>query len=251
MTDAMKVKEALMPCRFCKSRCVTLYECTDGNDITTDAWVECDDCFAKGPPGDTTREATSKWNTCAPSPAAPEPEPRVLDLDMLIAKYRAMSTKEDQLIALALSMMPPNDKPPMAAALDPVTVQGRQLADMLEGEADNSGTMSRDELMEASKLLRALIGQPLDNAVEPSGFLVVHSRAEEIFRFKANAERCRDQTNGTIIPLYASPSNPQETDPEVIWDAYYDEVPNPDDRSPQGAMAFALHAVSSTDKVKS
>lgn len=53
---------SLTPCPFCKSRCVTGWTETDGDDVTTDAWIACDDCFARGPSGDTEDEAQEKWN---------------------------------------------------------------------------------------------------------------------------------------------------------------------------------------------
>lgn len=49
-------------CPFCQSRCVTCWTEEDGNNVTTDAWVECEDCFARGPSADTTTEAIDKWN---------------------------------------------------------------------------------------------------------------------------------------------------------------------------------------------
>lgn len=52
----------LETCPFCKSRCVTGWTEEDGNNVTTDAWIECDDCFAKGPTADTMDEAIAKWN---------------------------------------------------------------------------------------------------------------------------------------------------------------------------------------------
>lgn len=42
-------------------------------------------------------------------------------------------------------------------------------------------------------------------------------------------------------------SNKQQSDPADIWDAYCEEVPA-DQRSPQGAMAFAL-SVTSTERL--
>jgi hypothetical protein len=53
---------ALSHCPFCKSRCVTGWTETDGNDVITDAWIECDDCFSRGPSADTEDEAAGKWN---------------------------------------------------------------------------------------------------------------------------------------------------------------------------------------------
>lgn len=50
------------PCPFCKSRCTTLWTETDGNNVVTDAWVECDDCHARGPACDSPDETVDKWN---------------------------------------------------------------------------------------------------------------------------------------------------------------------------------------------
>jgi Lar family restriction alleviation protein len=52
----------LNSCPFCQSRRVTLWTETDGNFVTTDAWVECDACSARGPSEDTEKNATEKWN---------------------------------------------------------------------------------------------------------------------------------------------------------------------------------------------
>lgn len=57
--------EALNKCPFCRSRCVTLWTETDGNNLITDAWVECDDCNARGPAADTEAESVQKWNSAA------------------------------------------------------------------------------------------------------------------------------------------------------------------------------------------
>lgn len=61
---------ALSHCPFCKSRCVTGWTETDSNGVTTDAWIECDDCFARGPQADTDEEAAVKWN--AATDASPD-----------------------------------------------------------------------------------------------------------------------------------------------------------------------------------
>jgi len=53
-------------CPFCQSRCVTLWTETDGNNVVTDAWVECDACCAHGPLTGTEAEAIEKWNRTAP-----------------------------------------------------------------------------------------------------------------------------------------------------------------------------------------
>ncbi len=52
----------LMPCVFCANDAVELWTETDGNLAVTDAWVECGNCHAKGPPCDTEEQAVEKWN---------------------------------------------------------------------------------------------------------------------------------------------------------------------------------------------
>lgn len=52
----------LMPCVFCAKERAELWTETDGNGVTTDAWVECDSCSAKGPMCDTEDDAVAKWN---------------------------------------------------------------------------------------------------------------------------------------------------------------------------------------------
>ncbi|WP_409998301.1 MULTISPECIES: Lar family restriction alleviation protein [unclassified Bradyrhizobium] len=49
-------------CPFCKSLHVSIWTETDGNFAVTDAWVECDDCGARGPSADTEAESAQKWN---------------------------------------------------------------------------------------------------------------------------------------------------------------------------------------------
>lgn len=51
----------LFPCPFC-SKPAALWTETDGNDVTTDAWVECDSCHAQGPKCDTEDQAGERWN---------------------------------------------------------------------------------------------------------------------------------------------------------------------------------------------
>ena len=52
----------LMPCVFCSKSHAELWTETDGNGVVTDAWVECDNCAAKGPSCDTEEDAAAKWN---------------------------------------------------------------------------------------------------------------------------------------------------------------------------------------------
>jgi len=51
----------LTPCVFCGCE-AALWTEEDGNNVVTDAWVECDGCHAKGPSADTEIDAAAKWN---------------------------------------------------------------------------------------------------------------------------------------------------------------------------------------------
>ena len=154
---------------------------------------------------------------------------------------------------------------PSPAALDPVTVEALKRARPIIHDLATSLPRDADYKEALALIDRALIGHPASKG-EPvpssytapfkiSGSCIWDARDNYVAELSAvHGPDQRDKMLQFLVNAantYASPSNPQETDPEVIWDAYCDEVPNPDDRSPQGAMAFALDAVSSTDEVKS
>ncbi len=75
MTDAMKVKEALLPCPFCGGVAQRFDDHDTGSINEGMSCIECTRCHAcSAMHGDRKENLVDSWNTRAPSPAVLEPE---------------------------------------------------------------------------------------------------------------------------------------------------------------------------------
>jgi Restriction alleviation protein Lar len=83
MTDAMQVKEALLPCPFCGGKARVAEGCDE-------YWIACMSCQASSCLRNNIQASAAAWNTRAPSPAALDPVtvevPMLSDIAQIIRK---------------------------------------------------------------------------------------------------------------------------------------------------------------------